>query len=236
MLGVLVVFVITWGLLRFHGEGLAALGLDQPRRRAVEFALGFAVFALVPLVNNLLWAMVADFAWVPSDSYSPRTFSETLRLLTQAVIFEELLYRGYLLWLAIRYLGKNVGVFVSAVTFGVYHWFSYGVIGEWQAMVWVFILTSTAGFLFAYAYARTGSIFAPLGLHMGNNVVSVLIFSGGPWGVQWLVPSQPPTDAGFAAKVMIDMIWPVAFTWLVVWSLAHYYRSGDEETSKNSRA
>lgn len=101
MLGVLVIFAITWGMLRLHGEGLAAIGLDQPRRRAVEFAVGFAIFALLPLVRNLLWTPVADFAWVPSEAYSLKAFAETLRYLIQAVISEELLFRGYLLWLAI---------------------------------------------------------------------------------------------------------------------------------------
>lgn len=100
-------------------------------------------------------------------------------------------------------------------------------------MVWVFLLTGAAGLLFAYAYARTGSILAPFGLHMGNNVVSVLIFSDGPWGAQWLVPNHPPTDTDFAIKVMIDMIWPLAFTGLTIWALRRYYRKADNGTNKN---
>jgi hypothetical protein len=140
----------------------------------------------------------------------------------QLTVFE-LLFRGYLLWLAIRYLGKNRGVILSAVAFGIYHWFSYGVLGALQPMVWVFLLTSAAGLLFAYAYALTGSILAPFGLHMGNNVVSVLIFSDGPRDAQWLIPNQSPTETGFDIKVMI---WPLVFTGLAIWALRRYYRTG----------
>ena len=36
--------------------------------------------------------------------------------------------------------------------------------------------------MFAYAFARTRSIYAPLGLHFGWIVISIVVFSEGPLG------------------------------------------------------
>ncbi len=55
---------------------------------------------------------------------------DSIRWNINSVLFEELLFRGYLLYKAIEWLGARKGCFLSAIAFGVYHWFSYGVIGN----------------------------------------------------------------------------------------------------------
>ena len=41
------------------------------------------------------------------------------------MLYEELLFRGYLLYQAMRLLGARRAVLLDAAAFGVYHWFSY---------------------------------------------------------------------------------------------------------------
>ena len=73
-------------------------------------------------------------------------------------------------------------------------------------MSWIFTLTGAAGLLFGYAFARSGSILLPTGFHMGTNIVGSVVFSDGPWGSQWLVPSQPPTDPGGLVSVGSNLL------------------------------
>ena len=69
---------------------------------------------------------------------------------------------------------------VDAGLFGAYHWFSYAVLGDPFSMFFVFLLTASAGVMFAAAFAATGSVVASIALHLGWNVTSYRVFSGGP--------------------------------------------------------
>jgi membrane protease YdiL (CAAX protease family) len=56
-------------------------------------------------------------------------------------------------------------------------------------MTIVFILTGIWGAMFAIAFARTKSLYLPIGLHFGWNFISTVIFSQGPLGNQLLIGS-----------------------------------------------
>ncbi|NNK76373.1 MAG: CPBP family intramembrane metalloprotease, partial [Maribacter sp.] len=79
-------------------------------------------------------------------------------------MFEELIFRGAILYILIKKIGVNWACIISAIAFGIYHWFSYQMFGRGMIpMIYVFLLTGAAGWMFAYAFARTRSIYAPLG-------------------------------------------------------------------------
>ena len=50
---------------------------------------------------------------------------------------------------------------IDAAAFGMYHWFSYGVVGNPVAMIYVFLLTGAFGLMWARAFVVTGSVAAP---------------------------------------------------------------------------
>ncbi|WP_201770126.1 CPBP family intramembrane glutamic endopeptidase [Mangrovimonas yunxiaonensis] len=82
----------------------------------------------------------------------------------------------------IQKIGTKRGVLISAIAFGIYHWFSYGVLGNIMAMILVFIGTGLMGYAWAWAFSKTKSIMLPFGLHLGWNFVYNTIFSKGPLG------------------------------------------------------
>ena len=53
-------------------------------------------------------------------------------------------------------------------------------------MLYIFLVTGCSGWMFAYAYAKTKSLYAPIGLHLGWNLVTAVVFSAGPIGQQLL--------------------------------------------------
>jgi hypothetical protein len=144
---------------------------------------------------------VAHDPFVINPSLDPRVLLNALRFTINSVLYEELLFRGYLLYQAVRWLGPRRAVLLDAAAFGVYHWFSYGVIGNPVAMVFVFLLTGAYGLMWARAFVATGSVAGPIGLHLGWNAVVYLVFSAGPVGAALMVP------ASGASRVAVDG-WP----------------------------
>ncbi|WP_232424833.1 CPBP family intramembrane glutamic endopeptidase [Algoriphagus resistens] len=97
-----------------------------------------------------------------------------------SVLTEELLFRGALLFILIERIGPRKGIMISAVAFGIYHWFSFGIFGNIFPMFFVFIGTGLMGYAWALAFSKTKSIFLPMGLHLGWNFTFNTIFSKDP--------------------------------------------------------
>jgi len=176
----LILLLVSWGLLRWEGKGLDALGFNQPRLRLRQFAGGLAVTGVAATLQQLGNAWATGDAWQPNPRLTVGVVFTQVRLIINSVLYEELLFRGYLLYLAIRFLGARNGVLLSAAAFGIYHWFSFGVLGQPVAMAYVFVLTGAFGGMCAFAFAETKSIAAPIGLHLGWNLLTYLLFSAGP--------------------------------------------------------
>ena len=100
----------------------------------------------------------------------------------KSVLTEELIFRGALLYILIKKIGSKKSILISAIAFGIYHWFSYGVLGNIMAMILVFIGTGLMGYAWAWAFSKTKSITLPFGLHLGWNFIYNTIFSKGPLG------------------------------------------------------
>jgi membrane protease YdiL (CAAX protease family) len=43
-----------------------------------------------------------------------------------SVLYEELIFRGVVLYILIKRIGEVKAILISCIAFGIYHWFSYG--------------------------------------------------------------------------------------------------------------
>jgi hypothetical protein len=202
---------LSWLLLRLEGKSLVVLGLNAPALRARQLAAGFLVAGLAVVVQQLGLAVVADVPWRLNPDADAALLGRSVRWNVNSVLYEELLFRGYLLYQAICRLGTRRGVLLAAAAFGVYHWFSYGVIGNPVMMAFVFAFTGAFGLMLALAFARTRSIALPIGLHLGWNLVSYLGFSTGPLGRGLLVPGNGAArlEAAGLPDFLLDMVLPM---------------------------
>ena len=183
-----ILLAVSWILLRLEGKGIASLGLNEPRRRAGEFFLGFVVVGLASGLQQLGLAEAAADPFVRNPAADLDGLLAGARFTVNSVLYEELLFRGYLLYQAIRWLGATRAVLLSSTAFGIYHWFSYGVLGSPVVMVYVFVLTGAYGFMWARAFVATRSVLAPIGMHLGWNAIAYLVFSAGPLAGGLFVP------------------------------------------------
>lgn len=225
-----ILLALSWVLLRLEGRRLDAIGVDRPWTRTKEFAQGCAMLGSAAAMQQLGLAFSAGDRFVVNPALDARVLLDHLRFTINSVLFEELLFRGYLLYRAIRWLGPRRAVWLDAAAFGVYHWFTYGVIGNPVVMAYVFLLTGMYGYMWARAFVATGSVAAPIGLHFGWNAVSYLVFSAGPLGSALLVPASGASrvDADGWSSLAMNIGLPVLATAGVLW----YLRRVEAATSR----
>ncbi|MEN7341836.1 MAG: CPBP family glutamic-type intramembrane protease, partial [Pseudomonadota bacterium] len=87
-----------------------------------------------------------------------------------------------------------------------------------------FLVTGAGGWMFAFAYAKTRSLFAPTGLHLGWNLVAAVVFSSGPIGNQWLVQQGEGAYASEWITLLFFALQTIVAPGLVTWYLLKFYR------------
>jgi uncharacterized protein len=130
-------------------------------------------------------------------------------------------------------------VLLDAAAFGVYHWFSYVIIGNPVMMVFIFVLTVGFGFMLAEAFARTKSIALPIDLHLGWNLIAYLRFSTGPTGPGLFVPGNGATRVVVTGlpSLLLNVVLPLALVAGVSVHLARRYPlAGRDAPSASSRS
>jgi membrane protease YdiL (CAAX protease family) len=170
-------WLVTLGLLRREGLGIAALGLPLNRPRAREFALGVVVSAALFLAVAWTQSAMVGAGWHFQGTSGVVAAVQGLALAASMVMAEELVFRGA----ALRYLrdmcGDRLAIGISAVLFGAYH-----LIGshDWaMGAVFRFVMPMAGGLLFGWAAVKSGGLALPIGLHLGGNWIqaSVAVFS-----------------------------------------------------------
>jgi membrane protease YdiL (CAAX protease family) len=193
MLGIIVELAVSWILLwLIEKKNLSALGLVPTKRRIFQFVLLFIVAGLCCAIGFFL-RMYYGERWTINPSI---TFSQVLDAFwwnVKSVLYEELIYRGAILYILIKRLGAGWGIAISSIAFGIYHWFSFELFGNVPAMIQVFLVTGAMGLVLAYAFWKTRSMYAAIGVHLGWGVVQQAVFSGGSIGKQLFI--QVPTPA-----------------------------------------
>ncbi|MEL7298481.1 MAG: CPBP family intramembrane glutamic endopeptidase [Pseudomonadota bacterium] len=233
MAGTLVAILFSWLVLRLTvREPLDALGVVPTKRRISEFLVGLCFMAIVGIISFLWQAHFKDVSYEVNPDYHLGQLIGGSFWVLSAVLFEEFLFRGALLYLLIRYLGVVKACLISSVAFGVYHWFSYELFGSRLIlMIYIFLVTGAGGWMFAYAYAKTRSLYAPTGLHLGWNLVTAIVFSSGPIGEQWLIQQGEGTYSSEWITLLFFTLQAIVAPGLVTWYLQKFYRAPAEPSA-----
>ncbi|MEO1032059.1 MAG: CPBP family intramembrane glutamic endopeptidase [Bacteroidota bacterium] len=183
MLGLLAIVVISGLLLHFiEKKSIDVLGIVPNKNRWTQFIIGVLIITVIVLTNIVVETILLRVEW------QLRTFNNTLifdafyyHLIS--ALTEDLVFRGALLYILIRRIGATKAIILSAMIFGVYHWFSYGIIGQNTVlMAYVFLITGFTGYVWAFAFYKTKSIMIGLGFHVGVNFINACFFESQPYG------------------------------------------------------
>lgn len=226
LLDLFILFLVSWYLLRrVAREPLTVLGFTPTKRRLIEFP-GCALFmAAVGVVNLVGQAHFKEISYELNPDYGVGKMLGASLWVLKAVVLEELVFRGALLYMLIKWLGGVRACLISSVAFGVYHWFSYEVFGTRPIlMAYIFLITAAGGWMFSYAFAKTRSLYAPTGLHLGWNLVTAIVFSAGPVGDQLLVEKGEAIQWNEWFTLLFFSLQAIVAPGIVTWYFARVYR------------
>jgi len=219
--GLLVELAINWVLLLLiEKKDVRVLGLIPTGKNVTQLFVGFCIAAVFCAFYYWLQTAFSGSVWAVNPLFNLSKFLSGSWWTMQSVLYEELIFRAALLYIAIQKIGAKKAVILSAVCFGIYHWFSMGAFGNWVVMAYLFIATGIMGYIFASAYAKTYSLYLPIGLHFGWNLVNNIIFSQGPNGVQLLTVKRGQPFTAFENIVVMlvqFVLFPLAAYFYIKW-------------------
>ncbi len=189
----LIIVVLSWIIIYLiEKRNIFKTWIEPIEIRIKEFLKGFSLMAFLCVITQLFLSEISNTTWILSNELSLDKLFSSFYYDINSVLFEELLFRGVLLYLLIKTFNMQTGIILSSIAFGIYHWFTGGVFGNPSAMIVVFIVTGFMGYVFAFAYAKTKSLILPFGLHLGWNLINHNVFSNGPNGVMLLRVNEQP--------------------------------------------
>lgn len=184
MLGLLVIIVISWLLLYFiEKKNIEFLGIIPYGKRITQFFIGLVFISLIGLLNIYIESIVLKVDWQIQPNINYNLIFEALVYHLKSALTEDLVFRGAILYIFINRLGAKWAIVISAFCFGIYHVFSYGMIGERIIpILYVVIITGFIGYVWAYAFYKTKSIMMGLGFHFGYNLLMTMFYQSQPYG------------------------------------------------------
>jgi len=203
MLGIIFILLVSALLLWVtKKQQLTVLGLRPTRNQMKHFAFGLLASAGICACYHLLKMTFADNRWILNRDMTFPAVAAGIWWTLKSVLFEELLFRGAPLYLLIGKIGMRKACLISAAAFGVYHWFSYGAFGNPVQMAFIFAMTGIFGWMLAWAFAKTQSMYLPVALHLGWNLSHIVVFSAGPLRKQLFVPANDHQPEGLTSLVI----------------------------------
>jgi|YNPNPStandDraft_1061719.scaffolds.fasta_scaffold00236_14 membrane protease YdiL (CAAX protease family) len=200
-----------------HRKSLAILGLTPDPNAGIDVVRGAAI-ALGCVLVVFLFGVLMGFIQVRRSPLSddcisclPLFLGGLVDFFTGAV-FEEIIFRGYVFFLLNQYWGPSTAVVASAAVFSLAHLFKHPETPP------IFTLNAFIfGLLAGTSKLYTGSLWLPIGLHFGWNVVSGPIlglpYAGRTYdrgvvvsevsGPSWLTGGLYSLDAGFLGTVAL---------------------------------
>ncbi|HTH56825.1 MAG TPA: type II CAAX endopeptidase family protein [Cyclobacteriaceae bacterium] len=191
MIGLLVELAASWLLLWFvEKKRLSVLGFAPTAPRLLHLFGGLVGAAIFCVTYTLTMSSLTNNTWSSNPDFTLGQWASSSWWTLKSVLFEELIFRGAIFYILIQKTNAKVASGISAVAFGLYHWFSFGVIGNPVMMVYVFVSTGLWGLMYAWSCAKTNSLYLPVGLHPAWNLFNIVVFSNGPLGKRFLINSS----------------------------------------------
>lgn len=171
------VTLATWSARRFlDRRSFASLGLKLGRRTWRDLLVG----ALIPApLFAAVYAVFSALGWLEFDGWSwsqAQIPSALLSLFAIGLVFvavgfyEELLFRGYYLQNLIDGTNLPLAVLISSALFSLAHLGNFS--ASWASTLGILL----AGLFLTFAWVRGGSLWLPIGIHIGWNFFQGPVF------------------------------------------------------------
>jgi len=193
MVEIIGLLAISWTLIWLFEKGnLSVLGLKPTKSRLKYAGLLFIITAICCSTGFLMRMLFAKEQFIFNPNLSATLIASGIWSVLKSVLFEELLCRGVLLYILIKKIGQKWAILISAIIFGALHWNNMGFFGDIKQMAIIFFWPFAFGLLFAYAYAKSYSLYLPIAMHFGWNLTQNFIFPGNMSGDTLFISALQP--------------------------------------------
>jgi membrane protease YdiL (CAAX protease family) len=131
---------------------------------------GIFVFPLVYAI-----AFIKGYPVVFNQNFNGFYVLSGIWLLIPTVMLEELAFRGICFKKTVEISTVIAANIIFAALFILSHWINLGAFGN-IALMTILLITGLGHLLFATAFLKSKTLFFPIGLHLGNNWVSLFVF------------------------------------------------------------
>jgi len=177
MVEIIGLLAISWILIWFFEKSnLSVLGLRPTKSRLKYAAILFIITAICCSTGFLMRMYFTREQFTLNPNLKATLIVTGSWLVLKSVLFEEILSRGVLLYILIKKLGQKWAILISAIVFGALHWRNMETLGDIKQMTVIFLWPFLFGLLFAYAYAKSYSLYLPIAMHFGWNLTENFIF------------------------------------------------------------
>ena len=221
MVEIIGLLLVSWILIWLFEKGnLSVLGLRPTKSRLKYSAILFIVTAICCSTAFLMRMLFVKEQFTLNPNLNATLIVSGIWSVLKSVLFEELLCRGVLLYILIKKIGQKWAILVSAIIFGALHWNNMGFSGDVKQMAIIFAWPFVFGLVFAYAYAKSFSLFLPIAMHFGWNLTQNFIFpekmSGDTLFISALQPVITVSYFVFFTMLLFPKISAVVIDYLVI--------------------
>lgn len=235
MAGIVVELIVSWLLLWFISKKhLSVLGFKPTRNSLINLGIGLLIAASCCTIYQIMTTAFSSNSWTLNKQMTAKEILESSRWNLVSVLYEELIFRGALLYIAIKKLGVTKACLLSAVCFGIYHWFTFNVFGNPFMMFITFLMTAIVGLSWAFAFAKTSSLYLPIGLHFGWNLFYMVVFDNGSSGQSVFVRINNNQLQGLSSW-LVFLFQVLALPLLTFWYLGWLSKKQKSATDKEQQ-
>ena len=173
---IIAILVITWQAYKKEGKNLSELGLN-PRLRNFGFGLlGLIIGGIfvIPLVYTI--SFIKGYPVVFNPNFNGSYVLSGLWLLLPTVMLEELAFRGICFKKTVEISSVMTANIIFAALFILSHWLNLAAFGN-PVLMTILLISGLGHVLYATAFLKSKTLYFPVGLHLGNNWVSLFVFS-----------------------------------------------------------
>jgi membrane protease YdiL (CAAX protease family) len=189
----LLLLMFTYWLYKRKGESLNALGLNTDFNNSKLLLLGLLIGVLFSTTVLMLQVWNNNLTIHYNKNANWLLIYVGLFFFVQGVLNEELIFRGYCFKTTVEKIGITKANLIFGFLFVVWHWISFNAWGNMALMLGLFT-TAFGHLLFSTSLLRSGTLYLPIGIHIGNNWAGKFLFAT---GMQSSVQDGPVDDAVF---------------------------------------
>jgi len=120
--GIIIQIIVSYLVLKYYGYTLTdALGLKPSRYRLWLFVPGLLFPIAFYCIFKFTVAWLVENPYRINPDYHIQDFIHSPAYLVRGVAFEELIFRGTLLYILMQKTGNRKAIILSSATFGIYH-------------------------------------------------------------------------------------------------------------------